>query len=162
MLMVLFTLILVFIIVSLFGYVVHRSLHQSWTGRFNKSHMAHHLVLYPPSDYFSETYRHAGKDNTFITFAFASLPLLAFPWVLYGLGAISLPLAILIVAEMLLIGFLHDYIHMAFHVPSNWLNRFKAVQRWNKLHFQHHVEMQTNFGIFTFFFDKLFGTYNKN
>lgn len=160
--MVLFALILVFVLVSFFGYAVHWSLHQNWAGRWNLAHMTHHEVLYPPSDYYSETYRHAGKDNTFITFAIASLPLLAFPWVLYGLGVIGLPLTIIIALEMLLIGFLHDYLHMVFHLPSHWLNRFKAVQKWNKSHYVHHQNMQKNFGIFFFMWDRLFGTFIKN
>lgn len=162
MLMGLFALILVFILVSFFGYVVHWLLHQSFMGRWNKAHMTHHEVLYPPCDYFSETYRHAGKDNTFIPFAIASLPLLGLPWVLLGFGVISFPLTIIIVLEMLLIGFLHDYLHETFHVPSHWLNRFKTVKKWNKRHYQHHVRMETNFGIFFFVWDRLFGTFNKN
>lgn len=163
MLMVLFVLVLVFIIVSFFGYGVHWALHQPWTKQFNESHMAHHLKLYPPSDYLSEDkYRGAGKDNTFFAFAIASLPMLGIPVLLWYFGMFSLPLALLVIAEMLFIGFLHDYIHDAFHVKNHWLNRLKIVQKWNQIHFVHHVDMGKNFGIFTFWVDKLFGTFQKH
>lgn len=152
-------LVLVFLIVTLFGYVSHWSLHQSWTGRFNNAHMTHHLTLYPPSDYISDKYRGAGKDNTFFTFALISLPLLGLPFLLFFLGAFSLPLTIIVLAEMLLIGYLHDYIHTAFHVSNHWLNKFKMVKELGQIHFVHHVDMSKNLGIYSFFWDKIFGTY---
>lgn len=162
MLTVLFAIIAVFLIVSLFGYIVHWSLHQTWTGSFNQSHMAHHMRLYPPCDYMSEDeYREAGKDDTFYVFAMAALPLLATPIILWILGVISLPLMVGILVEMGFIGWLHDYIHEAFHVTKHWLNRFKIVRQWNYIHYVHHVDMSKNLGIYSFWVDRLLGTFQK-
>lgn len=161
MIMVLSTLLGAFVLVNLFGYVTHKSLHQSWTGRLNKAHMTHHLKLYPPTDFFSEEYRNPGRDNTVRIFAFAALPLIALPIILGICGILSVGLTILVLIEMLFIGWLHDYLHDAFHISNHWLNRFDTFKKWVKLHFQHHVNMSTNYGIFTFFLDKLFGTFSN-
>lgn len=155
------TLLGAFVLVNLFGYATHKSLHQSWTGRLNKAHMTHHLRLYPPTDFFSDEYRNPGRDNTVIIFGIASIPLLALPVVIHFLGWMSSPLMFVTLGEMLLLGFLHDYLHDAFHITNHWLNRYSIFKKWVKLHIYHHVNMQANFGIFTFFLDKLFGTFSN-
>ncbi len=149
-----------FLIVCFFGYGVHWLLHQKWMGRAFEAHMTHHLKLYPPNDYYSlDKYRSAGEDNTFYTFAFASLPLLLVPIILCYFGVFSIIFTIYILSEMLIIGFLHDYLHDAFHIYNHCLNKFRFMQKLNELHFQHHLNMKKNFGIFNFWFDKLFKTY---
>src|SRR5512135_1267875 len=108
MLPILLTALVAFFISSLFGYVVHRSLHQTWTGRLNKKHMTHHLILYPPTDYLSDKYRQAGIDNTVVTFAIAAIPLVAVPIILGLMGILPLSLVITALIVMGLMGFLHD------------------------------------------------------
>jgi sterol desaturase/sphingolipid hydroxylase (fatty acid hydroxylase superfamily) len=163
MLAIFLTILITFFVCSLFGYVVHRSLHQKWTGSLNQSHMTHHLKLYPPTDYFSDVYRDAGKDDTFKTFAVAAVPVVATPIVLGVTGVLSLPLVITALIVMGLMGFLHSYIHDSFHIRNHFLTRVPVVkdlfQRWNALHYLHHVDMQTNFGIFAFHWDHVFGTF---
>jgi sterol desaturase/sphingolipid hydroxylase (fatty acid hydroxylase superfamily) len=165
MLSILLTIFIVYLAVSLFGYLVHKALHQSWTGRFNSSHMAHHVTLYPPQDYLSDKYRDAGKDDTFWIFAALSLPLLAIPILLWLFGLISVILTGLALAEMLFIGWLNTYLHMAFHIRNHFLYRIPIIKiifnKWNDFHYLHHVDMQTNFGIFNFKWDRLFGTFWK-
>ncbi len=82
MLSILLTILITYIVVSLFGYFVHKSLHQEWTGLWNTSHMAHHVKLYPPGDFLSDKYRDAGKDDTFWTFALVSIPVILTPIIL--------------------------------------------------------------------------------
>jgi sterol desaturase/sphingolipid hydroxylase (fatty acid hydroxylase superfamily) len=155
----LFAAVLTYLVVSLFGYVVHRSLHQSWTGKLNKAHMTHHLKLYPPSDFYSDKYRDPGGDNTAHIFALAALPIVAAPFILWLCGVLSLCLTLFIVVEMLFIGWLHDYLHDAFHITNHPLTKFKLFSRWIDLHYLHHIKMQTNFGIFSFHWDRLFRTF---
>lgn len=165
MLSVLLTALVAFLVSGLFGYVVHRSLHQKWTGRLNRKHMTHHLTLYPPSDYLSDEYRSPGKDNTVKIFALAALPLVATPIVLGIFGILSVPLVITALVVMLSMGFLHDYIHDAFHIRNHLLTRIPVIKgifaHWNELHYLHHVDMQKNYGIFLFHWDYLFGTFWK-
>ncbi len=161
----LLTIFISFIATTFFGYVVHWSLHQSWAGRFNQSHMTHHLKLYPPEDYTSDTYRSAGKDNTVITFAVASLPMIAFPIVLGLFGIIGWFLVATALFVELSLGFLHWYIHDAFHIKNHWMSRVPWLkdifQVWNGLHYTHHVDMGTNYGIFVFHWDRLFKTFRS-
>lgn len=152
------TSITAFLVTTLFGQVIHWSLHQPWSGRFNKSHMTHHLVLYPVSSYKSERYRDPGKDSTVKTFGLVALPLLAAPILLFLFGKLSLFLTLWSLAEMLILGWLHDSIHDSFHLHKSFWSRLPGYKAWAKKHYLHHVNMQKNFGIFTFFWDRLFGT----
>lgn len=162
MIALLLTILITCAAVTLFGYVVHWSLHQDWAGKFNKSHMTHH-TLYPPEDYTSEKYRHAGKDTTVITFAIAAIPMVAAPILLGFFGFLSWPLVVTVVVVELGMGWLHDYIHNSFHIQNHWLSRIPFVKdifaKWGKLHYNHHVDMGKNYGIFFFKWDKLFKTY---
>ena len=166
MIAILITALVAFFVSSLFGYVVHRSLHQPWTGELNKKHMTHHLILYPPTDYVSEKYRNAGVDNTVYTFFFAAIPLVATPIILGVLGILPLSLVITALIVMGAMGYLHNYIHDAFHIKNHFLSRIPVLRNifayWNRLHYLHHVDMQKNFGIFLFHWDHVFKTFWKN
>lgn len=166
MLAILLTALITFFFSTLFGYVVHRSLHRPWTGVFNQRHMTHHLTLYPPSDYLSEKYRDAGKDNTVITFAIVSSPVVATPIVLGILGILPLSLVITAIAMMALVSFLHSYLHDTFHIRDHFFTRLPIIKtlfaRWVQLHYLHHVNMATNFGIFLFHWDHLFKSFWDN
>lgn len=150
--------ILTFFVITLFGHVAHWFIHQPLAGKFNRSHMTHHLKLYPPTDYLSKKYRHPGKDNTVLIFAILSIPMLILPWVALGFGVITLFQALFIFVEMLILGAAHDYVHDAFHIKGHWLYKFKMFRKWNVLHYRHHVNMKSNFGIFYFMWDRVFGT----
>ena len=73
-------------------------------------------------------------------------------------------IAVLIVEGLM--GFLHDYLHDAFHIERHWLYRIPIIKNWFaslvSLHYLHHVDMNSNFGIFSFFWDRMFGTYTNN
>lgn len=156
-------LIFTYIFVTFFGFVVHRALHQKWAGRFNISHMNHHLKLYPTSDFTSDIYRKPGKNNTARMFAIASIPVALIPVVLYFIGVFALPLMIVCIVEMLILGFLHDFFHDSFHINNHWFGKLPVLGTWFKklvkLHFIHHVDMQKNLGIFVFHWDRIFSTY---
>jgi sterol desaturase/sphingolipid hydroxylase (fatty acid hydroxylase superfamily) len=144
----LLTIIIAFFVTTLFGHVLHWSLHQKWMGLFNKSHMVHHLKKYPASDFYSEVYRDAGKDKSTYVGVFI-------------LGSVCLTITAL--STLFFVGWLHNYLHDSFHITNHFLGKIplfnKLFDRWIKLHYQHHVNMQTNFGIFTFHWDKLFKTF---
>lgn len=160
---ILLTVFITYLVTSLFGYAVHWSLHQSWAGRFNTSHMTHHLKLYPPQDFTSEVYRNAGADNTLKIFAIAALPLIIAPFVLWLVGVFSWISVIAVLVMEALMGFFHDYLHDAFHIKNHWLNRLPVLnvifEKWVQLHYLHHVDMSKNLGIFSFHWDYIFKTF---
>lgn len=162
---VFFTILISYLITSFFGYVVHWSLHQSWTGFLNKAHMTHHLKMYPPEDYLSDTYRHAGKDSTPKFFIIAALPVILAPIILGVLGVLSISTVIIILLTQAVMGFLHDYIHDALHIKNHLLTRIPVVKvifdKWVRLHYLHHVDMEKNYGIFVFHWDHVFRSFWK-
>jgi sterol desaturase/sphingolipid hydroxylase (fatty acid hydroxylase superfamily) len=152
------------VIVSLFGlilgdglgYFIHMFLHSPRSGQAFRAHMNHHLKQYPTTSYLSEKYRSPGKDNTVFIFGAVLL-------VLCSLMFIFLPLrfAIILSAEFLVLGLLNDYLHDRFHIHPHWLEKYKFFHKLRATHYLHHRDMKTNYGIFSFIFDRMCGTYNK-
>jgi sterol desaturase/sphingolipid hydroxylase (fatty acid hydroxylase superfamily) len=163
MLSILIAATLSFLITTLFGHISHWSFHQPFSGSIHKAHMTHHLKLYPPSDYLSETYRQAGGDSTPKFFVIAAIPLLLIPIMLWLFGIISGPAAITVLIVALVVGLMHNYLHDAFHIEGHWMYRIYGIRslfaHWTTVHYLHHVDMSKNYGIFTFFWDRIFGTY---
>jgi hypothetical protein len=158
MLSLLITILVTFVVGTLIGHVVHWFLHQRWSGPFYKSHMSHHVTMYPKTDLLSETYRGAGAESGWVWF---TIPIagIVLP-VLFGLWCLGVPIHCIGVAilESILIGYLHGYIHDSFHLIGHWMERLPGYSRLRVLHFVHHFHMQRNFGIFTFHWDRVFGT----
>lgn len=163
MAVVVLTVIVTYVVASLFGYVMHRFLHSSKSGFLNVAHMTHHRLLYPPDDYLSDTYRKAGRDSTPKYFALGAVPMVLLPIVLGLCGVLNWTVVVTAMLTLGLMGFLHDYLHDAFHVRNHRLTRVPLLNmffnRWVMLHFQHHVNMDSNYGIFTYWLDRLFGTF---
>lgn len=157
------TALITFFVASLFGYSVHRLLHQPWAGFLNRKHMTHHLKLYPPTDYLSDKYRRAGKDNTLVIFFLAAIPIIITPIILGLCGVLSWVLVVVSIVVMAIMSFLHDYLHDSFHIREHFFNRIPLVKhffiRWNELHYLHHVDMTKNYGIFLFHFDYIFRSF---
>ena len=147
---------------TLLGYVIHWALHQRWSGPLRKSHMAHHLVHYPPRDLVSDSYRSAGKDSAVYTFLLAFSPLLLLPIVLWLVGWVSLPVAVAAFFSMALVGLMNDIIHDSFHVRDHWLSRvYPGYESLRIGHFVHHRNMKRNFGIYSFAWDRVFRTFRR-
>lgn len=140
------------------GYVIHYLFHKPWMYGYQK-HMNHHLQQYPPGDFFSYTYRHAGKDSSVWLFLLAFLPIIGLMFLILHFLHISLLTGLILLIEMLLVGYAHDYLHDAFHIEKHWLSRFNWYNKLVILHMQHHNDMSVNYGIFSFFWDKVFRSF---
>lgn len=142
------------------GYLVHKLFHQRWAGFTAKSHLIHHTEKYPPTDLISDKYRAAGKNTTVLLFIPVILAALGFTALLGYLGVLSIFYSVLGVAEILVISVAHNALHDAFHVRESWLHKVPGFKRMQDLHFEHHFNMGSNFGIFDFTWDKVFKTYS--
>lgn len=151
--------VLMVIVTDAFGYWVHRALHQTWMGPLHRAHLTHHLVLYPSTDFTSDTYRDSGKDDTTWTFLLVGFPLLGFPLLLAFFGVVGWVSAIWLVGVTGGIGLLHSFIHDWIHLRSHWFHWIPGSKKLIELHRVHHTDLTKNFGIFTFFWDKLSKTY---
>jgi uncharacterized membrane protein len=163
MIIFLIAITLSFIVTNLFGWVVHFILHRKEAKQFNASHMAHHLKLYPPTDFFSDVYRDAGNDSTPKFFIVAAIPMLLSVAFFWWLGIISFFVACCSWSTMIGVGLLDNFLHDAFHIRNHWLNRVPLINRWYdvlvKLHFLHHCDMTRNYGIFNFMWDRILKTF---
>jgi len=125
--------------------------------------MNHHKIQYPPANFFSEKYKSAGRDSTVILFAIAFAPIFIIIGLLTFFGILSITTCITAFVFLLLWGFIHDHIHDQFHITNTFWEKFPLFVKWRTLHYIHHIDMNTNFGIIQFQWDKLFKTFvNEN
>lgn len=143
------------------GYVIHWSFHQKWSGKFYKSHLNHHTKQYPASNFYSDVYRDAGKDNSVYLFMIVFSPLIITMLLLTITNTIPYLLGSIILAEMAVVGFLNNEMHDSFHIKGTMWEKLPFFKRLTDLHYIHHVDMSRNFGIFSFVWDKVFGTYEE-
>ncbi len=158
----LFAALVAYAVTAFLGYVVHWAMHQRWSGPLRKAHMVHHLVLYPPKDLVSDSYRSAGSSSSVWSFVAALIPLMCVPIILALLSVVSWASAALAFFAMAFVGIASDVVHDSFHVKDHILS--KLIPRYDvmrALHFQHHRNMKRNFGIFSFICDRLFRTLQK-
>lgn len=151
--------ILTFIALTFLGYISHWAFHQKWSGLFYRKHYTHHFVLYPIEDFVSDKYRNPKKDNSVFLFAIVFAPFVFTALFLTIFHIIPLLFGLIILGEMLIFSILNDQLHDAFHLNNSFWHRFWFFDRLKKLHFQHHIDTNSNFGIFNFAFDKILGTY---
>lgn len=138
------------------GWNFHRFLHTKWAFGLQTNHLIHHTEKYPPEDYLSKDYRVAGKANTLYPFLVAGVLVAGLFFWLAPLW-LSIPMAI----DLALVGFLNDRAHLLFHVTPNFLEKSAWFARLRERHLTHHENMTLNFGIFTFFTDRLFKTFKE-
>jgi sterol desaturase/sphingolipid hydroxylase (fatty acid hydroxylase superfamily) len=121
--------------------------------------MNHHKIQYPPTNFYSDKYRSAGIDSAVILFTIAFSPLLVGLGLLAYFGVVSMTIGISGLAGLIIWGLMHSYIHGQFHLNNSFWNKFSIFHSWKDLHYIHHLNMNSNLGIFIFVWDKLFGTF---
>lgn len=150
------------VFVTFFGYLSHWMFHQKWSGKFFKSHMNHHTIQYPQNDLISDTYRYAGDDSSVMLFVITFIPLLLLLFMLFMFGFISTVTFLVIIPAMIFWGVIHDYFHDQFHLKNSFWLRFQFFKIWRNLHFIHHYgDMEQNYGIICFAWDRLFKTFSN-
>lgn len=150
------------LVTSTFGYWMHRILHKEWMGRLHRSHMAHHEQHYPSHDFSSDVYREAGKDNTTWTFVVLGSPIILTPIVLWCLHVVDGATMLSMLSGVGLVGFLNIYVHDWLHLNVHATHRISHVRRLIAIHRVHHEDMGKNFGIYSFVWDRICGTFSKN
>lgn len=54
------------------------------------------------------------------------------------------------------------YIHSAYHISNHWLNNYDWFKKDKKIHFQHHINPWSNYGIASHFSDIICGTFDRS
>ena len=153
--------VLNFFILTLLGWIFHWIIHQKWAGKAYKMHYNHHFLQYSTDRFVSDKYRNPGKDNSVVIFGIMFAPIILTVLILTIFRTIPLSFGIMTLIEMTVIAFLNDNLHDSFHLTNSFWHKFWFFPRLKRLHFQHHKNTQTNFSIFNFFWDKVFGTYRE-
>jgi sterol desaturase/sphingolipid hydroxylase (fatty acid hydroxylase superfamily) len=148
------------LITTFMGYLVHWVFHQPWSLWFYNAHMNHHKIQYPPTDFFSDTYKSAGRDSTAVLFVIAFAPIMLAIIAMTFLGILSLPVGLTTLASLIGWGLVHDHLHDQFHLTNSRWNKLPFFETLRKIHYVHHLDMRLNFGIFFFVWDKMFKTYD--
>jgi sterol desaturase/sphingolipid hydroxylase (fatty acid hydroxylase superfamily) len=121
--------------------------------------MDHHLTQYPPGKLTSDRYRFPKWYNNglllftpplLVLMGSAALIVWSLHWPWWMLAVLGTCVATL--------GFLNDWVHDSFHVRRHPLMHLRTYQKLRRLHFIHHSNMDKNFGIVSFVWDRVFGT----
>lgn len=144
---------------NLIGYILHFSFHQKWSGIFHHAHLTHH-TLYTYNDFTSDKYRSAGKHNSVFLFTVGFIP---FILLVIGVGyfcSIGVFYILTILAALITVGLLHNYIHDSFHLRKTWWSVLPWYDKLRDYHKIHHRNTKKNLGIYDLIFDKIFKTFS--
>jgi hypothetical protein len=127
--------------------------HWPGAGKLYQTHVYSHHGIYSGENLIAEKYNDEEKSVTHYYFVpVAVLEVFAF---------LALPLGIFIthVVAILSSYWAHLYVHEQFHLSKTRLARFAWFKRKRKLHLLHHRDTSANFGVLSFVWDRLMGTY---
>lgn len=164
-------------IAELAGYLLHRLLHSGKIRWLSRSHMEHHLEHYGPHRPMrpSETYIDATAGRW-------SIGNIGMEWIVPSvvvLGGflgifqlIGLPWSYRISFVAIALGWTSltfNYVHDRMHIRGFWMENNPWLKKWfiaaRRLHDIHHLslndggQLDCNFGIGFYFFDRIFGTF---
>jgi hypothetical protein len=114
------TLIVGYFCIHIVAYLLHRLLHNTCMCRAYRAHKYHHEVAYPPQRFLSLKYENPAWYDSPL---FYYLPISILVSVILFL-TLPVYLAVILCFEGLVVGFLNDYLHSAYHIHNLWVERF--------------------------------------
>lgn len=151
-----FVVIAVYYLSTLMIWIGHYLPHRP-NSRLRGFHIGGHHALYPDSRHLqSERFKYGwGRHDSLVPqLPWLIAPLLAF-WAILPAG-----FALLATAEHLIIVVANSYVHTHFHLTRSWLAGFAWFRHAQATHRLHH-DHDTNFMVFDYFWDRVFGTFEK-
>ena len=116
--------------------------------KVQESHLKHHTIV---------------DDSAYDDFMYILIFLIVYTFLLIYLIKIQMItylLASCIYFPVLMASFWNFYIHSAYHSENHWLNEYEWFRNDKRIHFQHHRNPTTNYGISTHFSDVIFDTFD--
>ena len=150
---------ILFLLTEFVGYVWHRYVnHIGYLGdTIRITHYCHHEEIYPHNDMISDEYK--TSHDTWPWF----IPLILFGYIplhtLYKKKYLHYHIYMMCVFQITFHIYVISYIHDSYHVRDHWLNQYQWYTENKKYHYIHHLDNK-NYGITTYIFDKLFGTFS--
>ena len=150
-----------FYLIEFFGYIWHRNVHHMGLlgNVLRVTHWKHHCIDYPAGDMWTNKMKENTSkivDREAFPFTFGAI---LFSYICYKNNIIDrsdLKLYSIMVISM---GILNQYIHDSYHIKNHWLNKYKFYRK-NKICHDIHHRLNCNYGILTYTFDRIFGTYS--
>jgi sterol desaturase/sphingolipid hydroxylase (fatty acid hydroxylase superfamily) len=147
------------IYVEFIGYSWHRFInHYGLFGdKIRVSHYCHHEEIYPYDDMISDEYKTSHDTWPWIIpyVILGCLPL----YIAYKNKKISYDIFIILFIQLTLHVYIISYIHDSYHIKDHWLNNYSWYTENKKYHYIHHLDNK-NYGITTYIFDHIFGTFS--
>lgn len=147
-----------YFVIQVVRYFVHWALHQENLGRMFQAHKEHHKDKYPPEAYlFDGRYRQVSIiSQPFWYYLPGALTLVGIVFTIFPLY-----IAISLTIELIIISWANTWLHQKLHVSGHWLEKYSWFHHLRALHWHHHIDKSKNIGIFSWFADKLFHTYQE-
>ena len=148
-----------FLLVELIGYLWHRFVNHLGilSDKIRVTHYCHHEEIYPYDDMISDEYK--TSHDTWPWF----IPLIIFGYmplyIVYKRYKLDYNLYISYLIQITTHIYIISYIHDSYHVKDHWLNQYEWYTENKKYHYIHHLDNK-NYGITTYIFDHLFGTFS--
>jgi hypothetical protein len=124
-----------------------------------------HTHLIPPVRNMHDIHHEDIKDEAHGDFLYVCLLLFLFLSMLiyfWYSNIINLSILLIIYIPVVTVFVWNWWIHSAYHIENHWLNQYDWFKYDKKLHFQHHENPETNYGIATHFTDEIFSTFDYN
>ncbi len=121
---------------------IHWLFHRRWLIKLYSNHLEHHS---------------SNQEDRFL-FSRISIPFLVLIILFTIFGIYTTVNGTIILISTILCTGLHDFMHYHFHKKNSYYNKYAWFQKLRRRHFDHHRNMNTNYGIIFFGWDKLFRT----
>jgi sterol desaturase/sphingolipid hydroxylase (fatty acid hydroxylase superfamily) len=129
--------------------------HHPMGGKIFRNHINFHHTHYSDAHLVSRTY--LGDEGNTTPYFFIPVFLVG------GCAYFLLPLNLFVVMVIASAAsfYAHVFFDKEYHVEGSRLQRFAWFRRRQELHFVHHRQANSNFGVIHFFWDKILGTYRR-
>ena len=181
-----YTMLVFYVVEYIAFYLWHWQAHNRvWWIPFNeacyKKHKEHHWETYPPKDFYGTRKIKIGKEKSANSNG-TSLPISTWDymfrgsWVTAHEGLLFLLTLLQLIAARLLfhcsyatiggavigfviMGFIGNWLHHAYHVEDYWLERYKWFHELRALHYVHHLgTAKHNYGVLNMTLDRFLGS----
>lgn len=143
--------IIIIIVAELSAYLWHRYMsHHDVITSVRRTHLEHHMANWLHEAHSDFGWIVIGLIIFIILLVMVYYLGLAPAWILLILASVSVVIAVW-----------NWYIHVAYHQPGHWLERFDWFRYDRQMHLIHHVTPRKNYGIASHFSDWLLNTYES-
>jgi sterol desaturase/sphingolipid hydroxylase (fatty acid hydroxylase superfamily) len=157
--LIVISIVFLFLFLEFIAYMWHRFInHLGFLGdKIRVTHYCHHEEMYPHDNMISDKYKTSHDTWPWFIplFIFGYLPL----YLIYKKYNINKYLISMFILQLTLHVYIISYIHDSYHIKNHWLNKYKWYRTNKKYHYIHHLDNK-NYGITTYIFDYLFGTFS--